>query len=74
MPILFFCSNAKAILGIQKQCKWTNRTKFRNKYINPLLWEGLLEMTIADKPNSRLQKYHLTKKGVEYLKKYGKKQ
>ena len=67
IPILAFCLKAKAVSDIQKKFKWTNRTKFRNKYINPLLQDGLLEMTIPDKPNSRLQKYHLTKKGEEYL-------
>jgi ATP-dependent DNA helicase RecG len=72
VPILSYCSKAKTILDIQKQFKWANRTKFRNKYINPLLQDGLLEMTIPEKPNSRLQKYCLTKKGVDYLKKYKK--
>jgi len=43
----------------------SNRTKFKEKYINPFLREGLLEMTIPDKPNSSLQKYCLTKKGKE---------
>lgn len=32
-----------------------------------------IEMTLPDKPNSRLQKYRLTKKGEEFLKKQGKK-
>jgi len=36
---------------------WRDRTKFRNKYINPLLKANILEMTVPDKPNSRLQKY-----------------
>ena len=62
--LLYFCDTEKAISDIQRQFKWTNRTKFRNKYINPLLQEGLLEMTVPDKPKSRLQKYKTTEKGL----------
>lgn len=43
-----------------------------NKIIRGLLKEKHIELTIPDKPNSRLQKYRLTKKGMEYLKKFGK--
>lgn len=46
----------------------TNRTKFRNKYLNFLIGEGLLEMTVPDKPQSSLQRYRLTAKGKEWLK------
>ena len=45
----------------------SNRTKFRYKYINPLLEHGLLGMTIPEKPNSRLQKYVITPLGLQYL-------
>jgi len=36
---------------------------FRELYLKPALKEGLVEMTIPDKPNSRNQKYCLTEKG-----------
>ncbi|MBI4972243.1 MAG: putative DNA binding domain-containing protein [Candidatus Omnitrophica bacterium] len=69
---LVFCSTAKAIQDIQKEFEWANRTKFRNKFINPLLSEGLLEMSVPDKPQSRLQKYRLTENGRKLLEKLRK--
>ena len=44
---------------------YTDRTKFRRKYIQPLLEDGVLEHTIPDKPNSKNQKYRLTEKGLK---------
>jgi ATP-dependent DNA helicase RecG len=43
---------------------FVDRTKFRRKYIHPLLEAGILEQTIPDNPDSRNQKYRLTAKGV----------
>jgi len=34
---------------------------FRQRYLLPALTEKLIEMTIPDKPNSRLQKYRLVR-------------
>jgi ATP-dependent DNA helicase RecG len=45
----------------------TNRTKFRDQVLNPLLSANLIEMTIPEKPRSRLQKYRLTDKGRAWL-------
>ena len=37
------------------------------RHIEPLLDMGLIEMTVPDKPNSRLQKYRLTETGKGML-------
>ena len=44
-----------------------DRTKFRRKYIHPLLEAGILEQTIPSKPKSQNQKYCLTAKGLGIL-------
>lgn len=40
-----------------------DRRRFRETYLQPALKAGLIEMTIPDKPQSRLQRYRLTKEG-----------
>lgn len=49
---------------LQEVIKIKNRDYFRKAYINVALNAELIEMTIPDKPNSRLQKYRLTTKGL----------
>ena len=46
---------------------YRDRTKFRKKYIYPLLEDEIIQMTIPDKPNSKSQKYRLTEKGLEII-------
>ncbi|EKY11019.1 Fic family protein [Capnocytophaga sp. oral taxon 324] len=45
---------------IQDMLGLSHRENFRLKYLKPALEQGFIEMTIPDKPNSRLQKYRLT--------------
>ena len=40
-----------------------DRMHFSRDYLQPALDAGLIEMTIPEKPNSRLQKYRLTEMG-----------
>lgn len=46
---------------------WKNASKFKRKYINPLMAEGLADMTVPNKPTSPNQKYYLTEKGKVLL-------
>jgi len=49
----------------------SDRTKFRNQVLRPLMENDFVEMTLPDKPNSRLQKYRLTAKGRAWLAQHG---
>ena len=40
-----------------------DRKSFRARYLVPALSAGWVEMTLPDKPNSRLQRYRLTESG-----------
>jgi Fic family protein len=52
---------------LQSALDLSDRKSFRERYLKPALAGGLIEMTIPDKPNSRLQKYCLTDKGRQWL-------
>ena len=44
---------------------------FRNNYLLPTLYDGLIERTVPDKPRSSKQRYRLTPEGSEYLQRIG---
>ncbi len=48
----------------------TNRTKFRNQVLRPLLDAGWIEMTIPGKPTSRKQRYRTTSSGTRFSGRY----
>ena len=47
----------------------TNRTRFRDQVLAPLLDAGFVEMTVPDKPRSPKQQYRTTTAGEERLAK-----
>jgi len=57
--------------ALQSALGLSDRKSFRERYLKPALVNGLIEMTIPDKPNSRLQKYRLTDKGRQWLAQHG---
>ena len=52
----------QSALGLKGQAN------FRIRYLEPAIQTGLVEMTIPDKPRSRLQRYRRTEKGNAWLK------
>ncbi|OQA91299.1 MAG: hypothetical protein BWY26_01088 [Elusimicrobia bacterium ADurb.Bin231] len=72
VEILRSSDTDKEITKLMAIAQRTDRTKFRNQVLNPLIEEGLLEMAIPDKPRSSKQRYRITKKGTKFLKKYDK--
>jgi ATP-dependent DNA helicase RecG len=67
VEIMKQCREERPIGDLMEIAKRTDRTKFRNQVLNPLLNAGLLEMTTPDKPRSSKQKYRLTEKGRAVL-------
>ena len=67
VKILRSCLIEKAIGDLMEVAGRTNRTKFRDQVLKPLMGAGWLEMTIPDKPTSSKQKYRLTEKGKQIL-------
>lgn len=55
--ILEFCKEPKKLSEIMEVMNYKHKTNFKKKYINPLLADNKLQMTVPDKPNSQNQKY-----------------
>lgn len=57
--------------ALQSALGLSDRKSFSERYLKPALADSLIEMTIPEKPNSRLQKYRLTDKGRLWLIQHG---
>ena len=65
-----FDKKALAASEMMQKIGLLHRPTFRNNYLHPAMDQGFIEMTVPDKPNSRLQKYRITPKGIAYIKKH----
>ncbi len=65
--ILRAAASPVEMLKLMALARHTNRTRFRRTILQPLIEQGIIEPTVPDKPNSRLQKYRLTTKGRKKL-------
>ena len=60
LKILKNCKNESSAIELMEILKRTNKSKFKNTIINPLIENGFFELTNPDKPKSPTQKYRLT--------------
>ena len=67
VEILRKCLADSPIADLMAVADRANRTKFRDQVLKPMLADGLLEMTIPDKPTSSKQRYRTTDKGRNLL-------
>jgi ATP-dependent DNA helicase RecG len=67
MELLRVTKTAMSRHELQRVLKLKGQANFRDRYLLPALRARLIEMTVPDKPNSRLQKYRLTEKGRRVL-------
>ena len=56
--ILDYCVSPKSTKEIMEFLKLKHREHFRSEILKPLLENGLLKLTIPDKPRSSIQKYY----------------
>lgn len=55
--IIEFCKTPKSLTEIMNHLGLKHRSNAKHRYIDPLIKNGFLVMTIPDKPNSKNQKY-----------------
>jgi len=65
--VLQLLTEPKAPRDLREALGRSNRTKFREQVLKPMLEAGWIEMTVPDKPRSRLQKYRRTPSGAVAL-------
>ncbi|HOI91412.1 MAG TPA: Fic family protein [Candidatus Rifleibacterium sp.] len=67
LAMLNGAGNAMSRREMQQQLDLSDEKHFREFYLQPAVAGGLIEMTVPQRPTSRLQKYRLTRKGSQLL-------
>lgn len=67
VKILSFCKEPKSRREILSYLGLAYHTDSYKKYIEPLIEQGYLELTIPNKPKSPNQKFKLTSKGLQFI-------
>ena len=68
VEILFIAlQEPKTMVELKELYRWSNTTKFKAKYVKPLIEAQFVGMTLPDKPTSPKQRYYLTDNGKVLL-------
>ena len=57
----------KSMVELKEMYQWSNTTKFKSKYVTPLIEAQFAGMTLPEKPTSPKQRYFLTDSGRALL-------
>jgi ATP-dependent DNA helicase RecG len=63
-----FCTVPKSMTEIQNHFRFSNRTYFKRKTLDPLIDGGIIEMTNPENPKASNQKYVISEHGFRLLK------
>ena len=64
LKVLKNCKNESSAIELMEILNRTNKSKFKNTIINPLVENGFFELTNPEKPKTPTQKYRLTNKFI----------
>lgn len=67
LDLIICCDGELSRKELMEKMQLKSRENFEKRYLKPALSLELIEWTIPGKPNSRLQKYRLTDKGVKFF-------
>ncbi len=62
------CTRPQSLRELMRAVGVTHRAHFRSTHLEPLLQEGVVEMTNPENPQASNQKYRLTERGVAVQK------
>lgn len=65
--LLHICTTECSLVELIARLGRTDRTKFRKTMLEPLIQDGLIELTIPEKPTSKHQRYRITPAGMNLL-------
>lgn len=72
IKLLAFCREDRPLQAMLEHMHWLDKTKFRRRFVAPLIKQGFLKMTVPEKPNSPNQRYVITEAGITLLRAIGK--